>query len=213
MRWSGNDQDEAVDYAESVKADENELDDKGVPIHPIQCREPDMHRESSDNSMHWDVYSKSEVAYDLWMRCQLPPIRDLGLPGLLRLGDAATASASLTNLNTKMPTTGIPYMGISQWPRQVCVHCEEYVQGQGVRRLPFERALIRDQPLPASHSDLRGQDQTLHLVFYSLFYMCLLCHFLPFAFYYLINNLTSRICSPSALTTNLVITKAQIHSL
>ena len=31
---------------------ENELDDKGVPILPIQCREPDMHRESSDNFMH-----------------------------------------------------------------------------------------------------------------------------------------------------------------
>ena len=155
---SGNDQDEAVDYAESVKADENELDDKGVPILPIQCREPDMHRESSDNFMHWDVYSKLGVAYDSRTRCQLPPIRDLGLPGLPRLGNAATASASLTSLNTKMPHHRDSPMGITQWPRQVYVHCEEYVQGQGVRRSPFERALIRDQPLPASHSDLRGQD-------------------------------------------------------
>jgi hypothetical protein len=49
---SGNDQDEPIDYAESVKADENELEDNGVPILPIQCRELDMHRESSDNFMH-----------------------------------------------------------------------------------------------------------------------------------------------------------------
>ena len=100
---SGNDQDEPVDYAKSVKADEN---DKGVLTLPIQCREPDMHRESSDNFMHWDVYSKSGVAYDSRTRCQLPPIRDLGLPGLPRLGDAATASASLRRLNTRLPRHG-----------------------------------------------------------------------------------------------------------